>query len=449
MGGPVNWSVVPDLIAVAALACAFASVTRRSPTPVSRLWLTGWLMIVLHFTAFAFLSLTGIAQIIAATTGMVALSWAGLLFQTASIPYRKESSARLTISMLFVLNTAYLVLCNLPHTHPGAMNVVAVLFGVTPLTIMLAYHRRFNHPLRWINVGVHLTLGITLLILQNKPVIGISLGQNAAVFVVYLICCINFIYAYRRATAGAFITIAGFFSWAMVFVISPLIALNLPQVSIENDVWNLPKYVVAVGMILVLLEDQIEYNKFLALHDELTNLPNRRLFQDRLAYTLERSRRSGDRMALLVIDLDHFKHVNDTLGHHIGDLLLQEVGDAFARRVRRSDTVARTGGDEFSIILEDPGSREDAEHVAQTLLQLLQEPLQLDEHTVQIGASVGVALFPDDAHDIESLRIAADMLMYRHKKASHELTSQKAAVVRKLNSDQKENRDVELGIIQS
>jgi len=446
----LNWSVVPDLIAVAALACAFASVTRRSPTPVSSLWLTGWLMIVLHFVAFTFLNQTGVGQIIAATAGMVALAWAGLLFQAASIPYRKESSARLTIVLLFLLNTAYLVLCNLPVAHHEAMNVVAVLFGVAPLVVMLTYHRRFNHLLRWINVAVHLMLAIALLILQNKPAVGVALGQNAVIFVVYFICCINFVYAYRRATAGAFISIAGFFSWSMVFVVAPLLNTYMPQVDIDSEVWNLPKYVVAVGMILVLLEDQIEYNKFLALHDELTNLPNRRLFQDRLAITLERSRRAGTRAALLVIDLDHFKHVNDTLGHHIGDLLLQEVGDAFAKRVRRSDTVARTGGDEFSIILEDPGSREDAERVAQTLLQLLHEPLQLDVHAVQIGASVGVALFPDDAHDLESLRIAADMLMYRHKNASHEVSSQKAAALRERILANQESKSVsELGMVQS
>ncbi len=193
-----------------------------------------------------------------------------------------------------------------------------------------------------------------------------------------------------------------------------------PTAVIDGEVWNLPKYVVAVGMILLLLEDQIEHNRYLALHDELTGLPNRRLFLDRLGLSLERARRMESKAALLVIDLNHFKQVNDTLGHHAGDLLLKEVSSIFSSRVRRSDTVARTGGDEFSLILEEPTNRSNAKLVAKSLMQMLEEPLQVGEHTVKVGASIGVALFPDDAKDIESLCIAADLRMYDDKYESRE-----------------------------
>jgi diguanylate cyclase (GGDEF)-like protein len=171
-------------------------------------------------------------------------------------------------------------------------------------------------------------------------------------------------------------------------------------------------------MILVLLESQIEDNKYLALHDELTGLPNRRLFQDRLAGALERAHRTGKPAALLLVDLDRFKQVNDTAGHHVGDLLLKRVGEIFLGRIRRSDTVARTGGDEFSIILEDPTTREDAERVAHSLIQLLNEPLELAGHTVRVGASVGIAVYPEDAFSAESLCIAADRRMYSDKNAA-------------------------------
>jgi diguanylate cyclase (GGDEF)-like protein len=187
-------------------------------------------------------------------------------------------------------------------------------------------------------------------------------------------------------------------------------------VHIEKEVWNLPKYVVAIGMILVLLEDQIAHNKHLALHDALTGLPNRRLFSDRLSRALERARRTGMQTALLFLDLDRFKQVNDTLGHHAGDLLLQEVARMFSGRIRRSDTVARTGGDEFAIILEGPTSREEASHVGRSLLDLLDNPVHVGNRSISVGASLGIAIFPDDAQDQESLCIRADLRMYDSKK---------------------------------
>jgi diguanylate cyclase (GGDEF)-like protein len=135
-----------------------------------------------------------------------------------------------------------------------------------------------------------------------------------------------------------------------------------------------------------------------------------------MASAVERSRRNGTEMALLVIDLNDFKQVNDTMGHHVGDLVLQRVASTFAERVRRSDTVSRTGGDEFSVILEEPTNREDAEFVGRSLQELLNEPLDIEGRKVSVGASVGIAVFPEDASDTESLCIAADMKMYGEKK---------------------------------
>jgi diguanylate cyclase (GGDEF)-like protein len=133
---------------------------------------------------------------------------------------------------------------------------------------------------------------------------------------------------------------------------------------------------------------------------------------------LERARRTGSQAALLLIDLDQFKQVNDSLGHHAGDQVLKHVGKVFGDRIRRSDTVARTGGDEFSLILDDPTSREDAERVGNSLIELLDAPFELGDQVVRIGASVGIAVFPEDALDAEGLCIAADLRMYDYKNKS-------------------------------
>lgn len=418
----MNWAELPDLTAVALLACAFASVARRSPTPVSGIWLTGWVMIVLHFAAFLFLNFPGALGTVAGIIGLVALIWAGILFMWAAVPYRRVTSSYWMLGALVATNSLYIALLSATPTTPWALNLGAALLGAAPLFVALAALQKFNNRLRWTVVFLYGALSIFLLVFQNRPGNGADLALNAVLFTVFLGCCLHFWFMYNRSTTGAFITIAGFLAWAAVFIVAPLMDTYLPQVQIQSEVWNLPKYVVAVGMILLLLEDQIEHTRHLALHDYLTGLPNRRLFQDRLTKTLERAHRTETKAALLVIDLNHFKKVNDTLGHHMGDLVLQQVAAMFSARVRRSDTVARTGGDEFSIIIEEPTDRARAMHVGTSLMEMLNEPMILDgEQSVRVGASVGVAVFPEDASDMEALCIAADLRMYSSKHDSDDL----------------------------
>jgi diguanylate cyclase len=414
----VDWSKLPDLVAVGLLTSAFASVARRSQNSLSSLWLIGWAMIMFHFAAYALLPAPAPWADLANFFGSAALVWAGLLFTWASVPYRRQYSSLCIFVSLITTSALYFGILDFGPEKSWTLVPCAALFGVMPLTVALTNRKTFNHPLRWSVVAIYGALSIFLLFFQFRPGIGGELAVNALLFTVYLCCAIHFWHGYPRTTAGAFITIAGFFAWAAVFVVGPFTFAFYPHLHVENEVWNLPKYVVAVGMILLLLEDQIEHNKYLALHDELTGLPNRRLFQDRLAITLERSRRSGSQTALLLIDLDDFKQVNDSVGHHVGDELLKRVGNLFLGRVRRSDTVARTGGDEFSVILEEPMSRADATRVGRSLSQLLESPFEVNGHTVRVGASVGIAVFPDDANDAESLCIAADLRMYAGKQAT-------------------------------
>jgi diguanylate cyclase (GGDEF)-like protein len=412
----VDWSKLPDLAAVALLTCAFASVAYRGRSTVSGIWLTGWLLIDLHFAAFLFQFQNGFIENLMTLAGYASLVWAGIIFMWACVPYRDKLSSRLMLFLLLGANTLYLAILIAAPSGSWMFVPAAALIGIGPLLLALITSRTFNHPLRWTLVCTYCGLSAFLLAFQYRPN-GSDLALNAMLFTVYLGCSIHFWTTYKRITTGTFITIAGFFAWASVFVIGPALEVFYPNAHIESEVWNLPKYVVAVGMILLQLEDQIEHNKHLALHDELTGLPNRRLFEDRLNGALERARRSGTQTALLLVDLDHFKQVNDTVGHHIGDLLLKRVGQVFDARVRRSDTVARTGGDEFSIVLESPTSREIASVVGNSLMQLLEDPFEIEGHSVRIGCSVGIAIFPEDAIDAESLRIAADLRMYGDKYA--------------------------------
>lgn len=411
----LNWSVTPDIAAIGALVCAFISVVRRNQIRVSRLWFLAWLTILFHFVAQLGLSLPGFAGQAAAYLSLESLAVASLLFMYATVPMRNTWQSRMFCCLLIALHSSYL-LAVVAEWNQLRM-LIAPLYGVLPLACTLATIRKVNHPRRWMVVGIFMALSIYLMAVQNRPN-GADLAINGLLFSAYFGCGIHFLISYRRASAGSFITIGGFFAWASVFVVGPLIDAYAHGIHMENEVWNLPKYVVAVGMILILLEDQIQHNQHLALHDALTGLPNRRLFQDRLASAIERARRTNTQTALLLVDLDRFKQVNDTMGHHVGDLLLQQVGASLLGRVRRSDTVARTGGDEFSIILEEPTNRAEAEQVSHDLLQILSCPMDLEGHRVRIEASIGIALFPDDAQSLEPLCISADLRMYEQKRLS-------------------------------
>ena len=153
----------------------------------------------------------------------------------------------------------------------------------------------------------------------------------------------------------------------------------------------------------------------LALHDSLTDLPNRALFSDRLGQAMARARAKGCHTALLYVDLDRFKHINDTLGHAIGDKLLQTVARRLLGCVRSSDTVSRQGGDEFVVLLAELPRIEDAAVCAEKILCAVQSPYRIGDHEVRVTASIGIAAFPDDAAEGDALIRCADLAMYQAK----------------------------------
>lgn len=153
----------------------------------------------------------------------------------------------------------------------------------------------------------------------------------------------------------------------------------------------------------------------LAQHDFLTDLPNRILLNDRLTQAISFARRHGNQLAVLFLDLDRFKHVNDSLGHVIGDKLLQSVAGRLVTCVRSSDTVSRLGGDEFVVLLSDVEHADAAAATARKLITALAAPHDVAHHDLHVSASIGVSIYPDDGHDAETLLKCADTAMYHAK----------------------------------
>ncbi|MEQ1658166.1 MAG: EAL domain-containing protein [Hylemonella sp.] len=161
-------------------------------------------------------------------------------------------------------------------------------------------------------------------------------------------------------------------------------------------------------------EQRIEY---LAYHDTLTGLPNRLLVQDRFEQAMAQAERSNTKVALVYLDLDNFKSINDTLGHAAGDEFLKEVARRLRSCVRDSDTISRQGGDEFLLVLRDLPDSEVVQAIVMKIMERLQEPLRIDTQDLASSASLGVAIAPDDGHDFETLRKKADLAMYRSKES--------------------------------
>jgi len=155
--------------------------------------------------------------------------------------------------------------------------------------------------------------------------------------------------------------------------------------------------------------------RFLAHHDTLTGLPNRRLLDDRLRQAVYLAQRHDSKVAVMLLDLDGFKEVNDTLGHRAGDAVLREVAQRLTGCMRKSDTLARQGGDEFVIVVPDLNLETDCQTIAEKVLRALEPEFRVDGTGFRIGASIGVSLYPADAGDGESLLRNADIAMYRAK----------------------------------
>jgi diguanylate cyclase (GGDEF)-like protein len=225
--------------------------------------------------------------------------------------------------------------------------------------------------------------------------------------------------------------------------VATLVLTNFATVSIVRDqnssglemfgaIWPI-SLTSAVAVILVMsflyrslvdlvseLEQREQAAQHLALHDQLTSLANRALLEDRLAQALTRYRRTGEQVALLMLDLDRFKQVNDTLGHNAGDMLVQEVGERLKSLVRESDTVARIGGDEFAIVQISPKGEADVRRLCERIINIIRKPFVIGEREARVGVSIGAVFANKDIVEASELLRKADITMYRAKAAGRD-----------------------------
>ena len=185
------------------------------------------------------------------------------------------------------------------------------------------------------------------------------------------------------------------------------------------------------------LHEQLVYQ---ANHDILTGLPNRLLLKDRMERTLTAAARNGDKAAVIGLDLDRFKPINDRFGHHIGDACLKHLADLLSQRLRAADTVARSGGEEFTVLLCGLATAEDAAIVAQNLINGIRQPVEIEGYNLELSASLGIAMYPDDGTEAEALWRASDVAMYG---AKHSGGNQYVFVSNEISSAASEKSEIE------
>jgi diguanylate cyclase (GGDEF)-like protein len=286
---------------------------------------------------------------------------------------------------------AFLILHRLLR-HPlngNAWNIIGTVRAAKPLSVML--YALFGLAIALFSVALPAVLKVdtrmSILILFPVVLAGLSRGTIVG-FLVAAVSC------------------AGLLAAGSVYAFN----INEPV-----EVQLILALAAALALMAGAAHDDKAHAWTLATFDAVTGLPNRYMLMDRLDQALANSRRTKTTMAVMYIDLDHFKAVNDTLGHHAGDQLLKQAGDRIRRAVRRSDTVARLGGDEFVVVLASVDSAEGADHVALNVLSALEQPFSLGARTAAISASIGVTVHPGNDLPAEDFLRQADLAMYQAK----------------------------------
>ncbi len=397
--------LVPDAAALCVLIVLLLLLGRRHPESRVHLWLAGLVLILgealahivftipgvwhrsSHIAALCFYLLAGQTFIYAALRPRV-LDWK--LFSALLISSVPQLAA-LTLYGLELRSSHAFLLCALLGAVSGvagsALTTRPILFSLLSL-------------LGWTGF-----VGATLLADFRYAVYWL-------LFWIYMSTAVLFARRLPRSSTGRYAIVIGFAVWSLCFLSHSWMVEHPGCLPYAQDVWDLQKFLVAIGMLMVMLEDQVARNRDLALHDDLTNLPNRRLFDDRLSQALLQGTRTGSRTGLIMLDLNGFKLVNDSLGHKAGDELLCTVTENLTRTLRSSDTLARVGGDEFAIIVSNLRSSDSLLRLVDSAARI---PVPFKEGEFLVTASIGLAIAPDDSIDPETLFRLADARMYAQK----------------------------------
>jgi diguanylate cyclase (GGDEF)-like protein/PAS domain S-box-containing protein len=556
--------ILLDILIIGLLVVLFGSIYRGHATVRLRFWLLGWSFILIHFGVLLISPADAESERIVVAAAESALCLCGTAFVlSSSLVWNSGWRFVLPALLLSVPPVAYIAATMIESVPEPAAMALALMTQAAFLLVVYRLGRerqqgrtgaRGRVARRWgaliVAAGV---VWMCLEVAHGHP----DLGLYAVFTEFYLLNAVLYWEDFHRASAGVLACTLGLVAWALVFPCALVTAVLLPHTNINAELWNVPKYFVAFGMILTLLEEQkreadarseeyrvlfesnphpmwiydVKTLRFLTVndaavqrygysheefrsmtlrdirppeevdamessvlngvenssvmvsgpwthilrdgrriqveisahsiqfegqdarfslvqdvterqelhqrllhqahHDMLTGLPNRLLLLDRMQQALASAARRNRKAAVICVDLDRFKQINDTYGHNVGDICLKHLAERLRSRLRSADTVARSGGEEFTIVVGDLTAAEDAELIVEDLLGAVRRPLVADQYPIEMTASFGIAVYPDHGTEAADLWRSADTAMYRAKRSggnhsvlvSHEIST--------------------------
>jgi len=419
----MNVAFLPDLSALAILIVILAMVRRRHSDARADAWLLGLSFTLIESTAHIFYAPQGIPNRVLHVIVLDCYLLAGMVFNWAAGDQQVGRTTRLLYLGLNGLALLTLMSVYGWNVRVSGAYVPAIAFGlVVSVASSIVLRRNWRYAVLygsgWIAIGV---------LVANQH---FRTAVYWSLACVYAIAALNFYRRLERNSTGKLAIVTGFSIWALCFLMHPWIMDHFAaNADIASHVWNMQKSLISIGMILVMLEHQVSNNEWLALHDELTGLPNRRLFAAKLTHAIEHSDRRRSSLALVVLDLNDFKRINDSLGHVAGDHVLREVSATLRKSIRVTDTVARLGGDEFIIVVTDMPNANAVERFTESIRLAIERPIMVNDQPMTVSASFGYAMYPSDAKDATKLLRLADQRMYSLKKRPVRATQIEAGVV--------------------
>ncbi len=406
-------SHLPDIFALCLFIGGFRPLVRRVGSHVN-LWFLGWGFLLAHYLLLSVGPAAGPVAMAERLATIWTMQLCALCFVVAAANtpgLHVDSLLALELATPVLLQSAFAVLC------PGrtGLQMFATGLFLLPGAHMLVRPKHRSRSMLVLSMAFALFALATMPLAARLPVAGLI--SNGALAMLFLSAAYLYAAASQRFSRGIVAAVAGLSMWGLSFPLADVWRHTHAGGHLNRALLECPQYLVMAGIILTLLEEYLRRTERMAMHDPLTDLPNRRLFEERLVATMEEARTNRTTVACLVIDVDNFKTINDTLGHNVGDELLRALAVRLSWHMSPRDILARTGGDEFTALLAGVHDENHLRFIASAMMSAASVPIAIDEHqSVDVRISVGIALSPDHADDIDELRRMADEAMYSAKR---------------------------------